>query len=75
MKLWGFVSRLQELNAYFKEFPPDAPRKEIEPLFKDEVMCIIYHSIPTTWKTKMIEQWFNYVNSTVKEMTVFFKLG
>ena len=34
-------------------------------------MDIIYHSIPTTWKKKRIEQIFNYAGSTVKEMTHF----
>ena len=29
--------------------------------------------MPTSWKNKMIEQDFNYVDSTIKEMTVFFE--
>ena len=32
-------------------------------------MNIIFYSMPTTWKNKMIEQGFNYANSTTKEMT------
>ena len=36
-------------------------------------MDIIYHSIPTTWKNKMIEQDFNCIDSTMKEMTDFFE--
>ena len=36
-------------------------------------MDIIYHPMLTTWKSKMIEQGFNYADSTVKEMTVFFE--
>ena len=34
---------------------------------------IIYHSMPTTWKNKMIEQGFNYADSTIKEMTDLFE--
>ena len=29
--------------------------------------------MPTTWENKMIEQSFNYADSTFKEMTVFFE--
>ena len=36
-------------------------------------MDIIYHSTTTTWENKTIEQGFNYADSTVKEMTDFFK--
>ena len=36
-------------------------------------MDIIYHSMPTTWKNKMIEQGFNYAGSTIKDMTDFFE--
>ena len=36
-------------------------------------MDIAYHSMHTTWKNKMIEQGFNYANSTIKEMTDFFE--
>ena len=36
-------------------------------------MDIIYHSMSTTWKNKMIEQGFNYADSTIKEMTDFFE--
>ena len=32
-------------------------------------MDIIYHSMSTTWKNKMIEQGFNFAGSTIKEMT------
>ena len=31
------------------------------------------HYIPTTWKNKMIKQYFNYADSTIKEMTDFFE--
>ena len=37
-------------------------------------MDIIYHSMPTTWEKKMIEQDFNYADSTIKERTDFFEI-
>ena len=73
MKLRSFISRLQELNAYLEEFPPDTDGQETAPLPADEIMDIIYHSMPTTWKNKMIEQGFNYYDSTIKEMTDLFE--
>ena len=71
MKLCSFISRLQELNAYLEEIPPDTEGQEISPLPVGEIMDIIYHSIPTTWKNKMIKQGFHYTDSTIKEMTDF----
>ena len=74
MKLHNFISRLQELNAYLEAFPPDTEVRETAPLPTDEIMDIIYHSMPTTWKNKMIEQDFNYADSTIKEMSDFLRL-
>ena len=71
MKVRRFISRLQELNAYLEEFPPDTEGQETAPLPADEIMSIIYHSMPTTWKNKMVEQGFNYAGSTIKEITDF----
>ena len=65
MKLHSFISRLQELNAYLEEFLPDTKGQETAPLPADEIMDIIYHSMPSTWKNKMIEQGFNYSDSTI----------
>ena len=48
MKLCIFIGRLQELNVYLKQFPPDKEGQETEPLPADEIMEIIYHSMPTS---------------------------
>ena len=72
MKLHSFINRLPELNTYLEEFPPDTPGQEIPPLSIDEVMDIIFHSILTTWKIKMIEQDFKYADFTVREMNDYF---
>ena len=73
MKLRSFISRLQELNTYLEEFPPDTEGQETAPLSADEIIDIIYHSMPNTWKNKMIEQGFNYAYSTIKEMADFYE--
>ena len=73
IKIYSFISRLQELNAYLEDFPPDTEGQETAPLPADEIMDIIYQSMPTIWKNKMIEQGFNFLDSAFKEMTGFFK--
>ena len=73
MELHSFISRLQELNDYLEEFSPDTEGQETVFLSTDEIMDIIYHSMPITWKKKMIEQGFNSVDSTVKEKTDCFE--
>ena len=73
MKLHTFISRLQEWNAYLEDFPPDRKGQETAHLPADEIMDIIYHSMHIIRKNEMIEQGFNYVDSTIKEMTDFFE--
>ena len=73
IKLRSFISRLQESNAYLGEFLPDTEGQETAPLPADETVYIIYHSMPTTWKNKMIEQGFNHAASTIKEICDFFE--
>ena len=72
MKLHSYISRLQQLNAYLEEFPPDTDGQETAPLSADEIMDIVYNSLPILWKNKMIEQDFSYADYTIKEITVFF---
>ena len=74
MKLRIFISRLQELIAYLADFPLDTEGKESSPLPADEIIDIIYHSMPTMWKNKMIEQGFHFTDPTIKEITEFFKI-
>ena len=73
MKLRSFITRLQELNAYLEAFSPGTKGQETAPLPADEIIDIVYHSMPTTWKKKMIEQGFNYPDSIIKEMTNVFE--
>ena len=61
------------MNAYLEEFLLDTERQENVSLSADEIMDIIYHSMPSTWRNKMIEQGFNYADSTIKEMTDLFE--
>ena len=58
MKLCSFISRLQELNAYLEEFPPDTEGQETAPLTANEIKDIIYHPMPIMWKIR----WLNKVS-------------
>ena len=51
----------------------NASGQEFKPLPTDEVKDIIYDSMTTTWKNKIIKLGFNYADSSVKEMTDFFE--
>ena len=62
------------MSGYLEEFPPDTEGQVTEPLSIDEIMDIIYHSMPATWENKMIKLGFKYVDSTMKEMTDFFEI-
>ena len=48
MKLRYLHGRLQELNAYLTEYSPETEGQETAPFPADEIMDIIYHSMPTT---------------------------
>ena len=72
MKLRSFINRLQDLSAYLGQFLPDTEAQQTSPLPADEIMDIIYHSMTTTWKNKMIEQGFIYADSTIKEKSDLF---
>ena len=73
IKLCSFVNRLKEENACLEEFPHDTEGQETASLPADEIMGIIFHSMPATWKNKMIEQSAIYADSTVKEITNYFQ--
>ena len=61
------------MNLYLVEFPPNTEGQDTAHLPANEIMDIIYHSILTMWKIKMIEQGLNYASCTIKEMSDFFE--
>ena len=61
------------MNTYLEDFTQNTLRQEIEPLPVDEIIDIIYHSMPNKWKNKMIEQGFNHTYYNVKEMKDIFE--
>ena len=75
MKLHSFISRLQELNTYLVKFHLNTEGQETVPLPADEIMDIIYHSMPTTWKNNMIEQDSIMQILLSKKRLIYLKLG
>ena len=61
------------MKCLLRIVPPNTEGQETVPLPADEIMDIIYCSIPIAWKNNMIEQGFNFADSTIKEMTHFFE--
>ena len=49
-QLHSSISRRQKMNANLEKFPLDTEDQQTSPLPTDEIMDIIYHSMPTMWK-------------------------
>ena len=73
MKVRTFTTRLPQLNAYLAYFPPDHSGQLVSPLSEDKVKEIIYHTMPNTWKKKMVEPGYNYLDGSIQSKTEFFK--
>ena len=73
MKVRTFTTRLLQLNAYLANFPPDWAGQTVNPIPADNVKEILYHTMPNTWKKKMVEQGYNYLDSSIQQMTEFFE--
>ena len=70
MKIREFMNRLNEMNAYLKEFPPF---KENQGLPDDEIMDIAEFAVPSTWQKTMIMHGFNPTAAAPSEFVEFGK--
>jgi len=73
MKVRSFTTRLIQLNTYLPYFPPDRPGQLVTSLPDDDIKEILYHAMPNTWKKKMIEQGYNYLDGPIHSMAEFFE--
>ena len=73
MKVRTFATRLIQLNTYLAFFPPDRQGQAVDPFPEDDIKEILYHAMPNTWKKKMVEQGYNYLDSSVQQMIQFFE--
>ena len=62
MKARSFRTRLIQLNTYLPYFSPDCPGQQVTSLPDDDIKEILYHTMPNTWKKKMVEQRYNYLD-------------
>ena len=73
MKVRSFTTRLIKLNTYLLYFPADRPGQLVVSLPDDDIKEILCHAMPNTWKKKMIEQGYNYLDGPIHAMAEFFE--
>ena len=73
MKVWSSTTRLIQLNTYLLHFPPDHSGQLVTSLPDDDIKGMLYQPMPNTWKKKMVEQRYNYLDGPIYSMAEFFK--
>ena len=68
MKVWSCTTRLIQLNTYLQYFPPGRPGQLVTSLPDDDIKEILYQAMTNTWKKKMIEQRYNYLDGHIHSM-------
>ena len=71
-KVQSFMTRLIQLNKCSRHFPPNHPRQLVTSLPDDNIKEIFYHTLPNTWKKKMVEQGYDYLDGPVYAIVEFF---
>ena len=71
MKLRLFTT--EHLNTYLLYFLPDRPGQIVASLPNDDNKEILYHTMPITWETKMLEQGYNYLDDPIHAIAEFFE--
>ena len=72
-----FLHRVQEMNGYFKEMPPNIPAEEgevevaPEGMPEDDIMDILEFACPTEWQKQMRLQDFDTSQRTPEELLDF----
>ena len=62
-----FVTRVQEINNHLSLFPTENDTDAV-PLPEDELVEALYHAMPSSWRSNMVLQGFNYVQHTVMDL-------
>ena len=73
MKERTFTTRLRQLNRYLPYFLPDCIGQMVTALSDNKVKEILYHTMSNPWRKKMTEQWYNYLDRSIQEMSGFFE--
>ena len=72
-KVRTFTTRLIPLNNYVPYFPPDCIGQMVTALPDNEVKEILYHAMPNSWRKKMTEQGYSYLDRSIQEMSGLFE--
>ena len=62
-----------QLNKYLPYFLQDCAGHMVKALPDDEIKEILYHIIPNSWRKKMTEQGYNYLDRSIQEISGFFE--
>ena len=73
MKVGFFITKLSQLNMRMPYFPPDCLGQLVTSLPNDDIKEILYYALPNTWRKKMVEQGYNYLDGLIHSMAEFFE--
>ena len=73
MKLRLFTTRRIQLKMYLPYFPPYCPGHLVPSLLDDDIKEILYHAMSNTWKKKLVEQGYNFLDGPIHSMAELFK--
>ena len=72
MKVRTFTTRLIQLNNYIPYIPPDYVGQMVTALPDHEVKKILYYTM-NSWRKKLTEQGYNYLDRSIQEISGFFE--
>ena len=73
MRISALTMRLMQLSTYLSYFPPYCSGQQVAPLSDNEVKRILYHTMPSSWKKKIVELGYNYLDGYIQITTGFFE--
>ena len=65
VKIHTFTTKLIQYNNYLPYFPPDRVGQMVTALPDDEVREILYHAMPYSWRKKMTEKGYIYLDRSI----------
>ena len=71
MKVGLFTTML--IKLYLLYFLPDCPGQKVTSLPDVEIKEILYHAMLNTWKKKLLEQEYNYLDGPIHSIAEFFE--
>ena len=67
------TTSLIQLNINLPYFPPDCVGQMVTALPDEKVKEILYHAMPNSWRKKMTEQGYNYLDRSIQETSGIFE--